>query len=148
MIGGKRLNIVEQMMLYGQQYARPPMSFKTIPSKPRKADRSVVARGYGATAGRTNGMPWDGTSPCSAGADPMAKPCPSKNVPRASDFTPVAFWDLERLWAMPANPFFALGWRELSVQLGDMAAAISDPEIAEEFELLGDIAHQRYLEKL
>jgi hypothetical protein len=144
MIGGKRLTVIEQFVLYRQQYIRPPMTFTTVPAKPRKADRSVAARGYGANAGRTNGMPWDGTSPCSAGADPMAKPEPKDLVGRQSDSTPIWAWDLPRLWEMAQNPWVKMSWRDVAVQLDAAASVMADQEFAAELRLLGDIALIHY----
>ena len=146
MIGGKRLTIIEQFVLYRQQYVRPPMSFTTVPARPRKANRSVVARGYGANAGRTNGMPWNGTSPCSAGADPMAKPRPKDLVGRQSDASPIWAWDLPRLWEMADNPCFKLSWLDLAIQLNRTASVMADEEFAAELRLLGDIALIRHLD--
>ena len=146
MIGGKRLTIVEQFVLYRQQYVRPPMSFTTVPARPRKANRSVVARGYGANAGRTNGMPWNGTSPCSAGADPMAKPRPKDLVGRQSDASPIWAWDLPRLWEMADNRLVQLSWRDVAAQLDQAASVMADQEFAAELRLLGDIALIRHLD--
>jgi hypothetical protein len=42
-------------------------------SRPQQTFSRAVT-GPGMTKGRTNGMPWDGTSPCTAGADPMTTP--------------------------------------------------------------------------
>ena len=144
MIGGKRLTIVEQFVLYRQQYIRPPMTFTTVPSRPRKADRSVVARGYGANAGRTNGMPWDGTSPVSEATEIDAHKARQIPVSRSAPGTPVWAWDLPRLWEMAQNPWVKLGWRDVAVQLDNAASAMADEEFAADLRLLGDIALIHY----
>ena len=44
----------------------------------RRAARQTSTKGSFASTGRTNGMPWDGTSPCTVSTDPLEKG-PSKS---------------------------------------------------------------------
>jgi len=59
----------------GQYFAPAPRYTLCKPapkfvSRPQRTFPRVVT-GPGMTKGRTNGMPWDGTSPCTAGTDPV-----------------------------------------------------------------------------
>ena len=134
------------------QYFAPAVRYTLGKPAPEFVSRpqrtfSRVATGPGMTKGRTNGMPWDGTSPCTVGTSidshkaerPMGKG-------RAAPETPIAFWDLPRYWNMASNPWFPIGWLGLSTQLEEMANVMLDTELASEMQLLADVAYQRWLD--
>ena len=100
--------------------------------------------GFGSNAGRTNGMPWDGTSPITEGTVIDApRPAP---VPRSDPNTPIWAWDLEKSWAMAQNPFFKMGWLGLSTKLEEASNEVADTEFSGELRLLADVAYQRHLD--
>ena len=101
--------------------------------------------GFGSNAGRTNGMPWDGTCPITEGTVIDApRPTP---VTRANPNAPIWAWDLEKSWAMAQNPFFQMGWLGLSTKLEEASSQVSEADFAGELRLLSKVAYQRYLDE-
>ena len=68
-------------------YFPPAVRVTLCPRAPEFVSRtqrtfSRVVTGPGMTKGRTNGMPWDGTSPCTAGTDPVNRDHDAANLAR------------------------------------------------------------------
>lgn len=62
--------------------AKPAPEFVSRPN--RTFARTVT--GPGMTKGRTNGMPWDGTAPCTAGTDPVNRDHDAANLARIETY--------------------------------------------------------------
>jgi hypothetical protein len=56
-----------------------------------------VATGAGMTKGRTNGMPWNGTAPCTVGTDPVNRDHDATNLARIEAYLHVV-GDKREVW--------------------------------------------------
>ena len=135
------------------RYFPPAVRVTICPRTPEFVSRtqrtfSRTVTGPGMTKGRTNGMPWDGTSPCTAGSVPDSHKHADKPLGkgRSAPETPIMFWDVCRMWNMPSNPWFPTSWIGLSTQLAEMANVMLDADLASEMQLLADVAYQRWLD--
>ena len=84
------------------QYFAPAVRYTLGKPAPEFVSRpqrtfSRVATGPGMTKGRTNGMPWDGTAPCTVGADPVNRDHDATNLARLEAYLHVV-GDKREVW--------------------------------------------------